>query len=76
MDSLESFRTVEKTSGQFGKFSDNHVICCSVFRQSGIILHTFVYVVKTFYALLANIYALQRKFFGASKSADRKVEAF
>ena len=76
MDSLGSFRTVEKTSGQFGKFSDNHVICCSVFRQSGIILHTFVYVMKTFYALLAHIYALRQKKICASKSADRKVETF
>ena len=54
MDSLESFRTVEKTSGQFGKFSDNHVICCSVFRPSGTI-YALLYVVKTIYALLAHM---------------------
>ena len=32
-----------KFSGQSGKFSNNHVICCSVFRQSGTIYeHLFM----------------------------------
>ena len=55
-DSLERFPTVEKMSGQSGKFSDNHVLnLLFSFKTVWNNLCTFVYVVKTIYALSAHV---------------------